>query len=325
MNYLINVDWLKFGASTSINLNLYNSYGIYKITDVLNLEECQDKGYTQINFSHCFKIKYKKTQIGFFYSKALDLNDYPGLNTMIWLDNHTFYRQDFNLILHLLFDSLKLTKTIIKQLDVCVDTDEDILTRFKTYYENPNIHFRNRNKIVVKGTGKSDYESQVGSFTSKTKYLKIYNKTREINTSSNKEYIRHIHYKHFGVKNIYRIELRLNYKLSDRKNIEVINLGQSEYLETIFNTYLDTLIHFEDVRSSKKLEYISIKDNGIKIKKEKRQKLNFGSKREKAIINFLYNEYKSDEFNGERKALKSVISVLIKKYGLEIWNNTRKR
>lgn len=323
MNYLINLDWLEFGASTSINLNLYSSsIGIYKISDVLILDKIKNYGLQKLNFNYCFKIFYLNDFVGFFYSKSL-FNVNPGINSMVRIDNHVFYRKDFGFILKVIIDSLELTRTIIKRVDVCIDTDEDILNRFKNHFYNPKIQFRMRNKIKVNGTGISDEVLLVGSYKSKTKYISMYNKTKEINTSG-KQYIRHNHFKAFGIKNIYRIELRIMNKLSDIKNIEIINLGKSEYLETIFNTYFDTLIHFIDIETKRKIEFISINNNGVLIKKVKKQK-NFGGKKVKAIINFLDTEYKSKEFNGERKALKSIRTILLKKYGLETWYLTKKR
>jgi len=320
MNYLLNVDYLEFRASTEIHLNNFLSAGIYKFSNGLFLEMVKDYGFLKQTYSFCFKIRYKDDELGLFWAKSLDLSFENGFNTMVRIENKVFYVSVLGSVLKMIVETLGLRKTIIKRLDVCYDTDFDVLSCFKTLFYDASTKFKMRNKIKVKGTGRDDDELTIGSLKSRSKCISIYNKTKEINSNSHKEYIRNLHKEIFGLKTIYRVELKIMNRLLDVKNIDLMSLGNNDYLETIFNTYFDTLIQFEDLKSQEKIEFITLNNTGKKIQKEKKQKcLGGGGKQVKAMINFMDKECKTSGFTGVRKDWKSVRSALIKKYGLEAW------
>ncbi len=324
MKYLVNVDWLEFTAISTIDLTGLYAGSIYKISDVLSLEIITDWGYHSKNYNYCFRILYKKVDIGIFYAKVLDLFNISGRSAEIKISNQTFYRQDFGEILKSINDGLMLDNSLIKRLDICYDTDVDILSNFKNLFYDPSIKFRFKNKIKVNGTGCADEKLYVGSYTSETKYINIYDKTKELNAKQNKEYIRTLHQNVFGYGTIYRLELRLSYKLPDRKNIIVTNLFQAAYLETILNTYYPSLINFTD-KDGTDINLITLNNTGIKIKKVSKPTLMYGGKKHKSIINFLDEELLSNEFNGKRKEMKSIRDTLLKKYALETWYKIRKK
>jgi len=325
MKYLVNVDWLEFTAVSSIDLTTYFNGGIYKINNALSLEIITDWGYHSKNYNYCFRILYKKVDIGIFYAKVLDLCNILGRNAEFRINNQILYRHDFGDILTSIIDGLMLNKTLIKRLDVCYDTDVDILLEFKNLFYNPNIQFRLKNKIKVNGTGSADEVLTIGSYKCGTKYIVVYNKTKEINSASNKEYIRNIHHQVFGYKNIYRLELRIGSKHADRTNILVQNLHQATYLETILNTYIPSLISFKDIKSGTDINFITIDNSSARIKKVNKPMVKQGDKKHKSIINFLDEELLSNEFNSKRKELKSIRDTLLKKYGLETWYLIKKK
>ncbi len=223
----------------------------------------------------------------------------------------------------IIVEAMGLSNVKIKRLDVCYDTDFDVLSRFKTLYYDASTKFYMRNKIKVKGTGRDDDELTIGSLKSRSKCISIYNKTKEINTS-NKEYIRNLHKKVFGLKTIYRVELRIMNRLLDIKNIDVMSLGRTDYLEGIFNSYFDTLVKFIDVETNEKIEFITLNDTGKRIKKETKPKVNRGGRQAKGVINFLDKEIKAYGLKGFGKNWKLLRLALLKKYGLEAWYSAKK-
>jgi hypothetical protein len=325
MKYLVNVDWLEFTAISTIDLTGLYAGSIYKISDVLSLEITTDWAYYNKNYNYCFRILYKKVDIGKFYAKVLDLYNISGRNSEFRIDNQTLYRHDLGDILKSINDGLMLNNTLIKKLDVCFDTDVDILAKFKNLYYDPNIQFRFKNKIRVNGTGNDDEELRIGSFKCGTKYISIYDKTKEINKASNKEYIRNIHHQVFGYKSIFRLELRIGIKHPDRKNISVSNLHQSQYLETILNTYIPSMISFNDIKSNTNISFVTINNTSSKIKRTSKPTVMYGGKKHKAIINFLDEELDHNAFNGKHKELKLVRDTILKEYGLATWHKTRKK
>ena len=323
MNYLLNVDWLEFRGRTEIHLNNFLSNGIYKITNSLILERLKDYGYQKQTYPFCFKIFYQDDNLGFIYTKSLNPALDSGLNVLVKIDNCALYLPDLTSTLKTLLGTLGLTEIKIVRLDICYDTDEDVVSRFKKYYYDPTKKFKNRNKINVASTGRDDKTITIGSLKGREKCISIYNKTLEIN-KSHKEYIRNIHRKVLGFCNIYRIEIKLMNKLIDLKNINILYVGNKEYIETIFNTYFNTIIDFVDINTNEKIDFITINNTGKKLDRIKRTKNKVGGKQEKAYINFMDKEIKTNEFKGNIKAWNQIRSILIKKYGLENWHNVKK-
>lgn len=324
MKYSIQVDFLEFRAETSINLNNFLSKGIYKFSNGLFLQSIKDYGSMKQSYPYCFKIQLKDDEIGILYAKSLDLSLSSGFNTMLRIENKIFYTRNITSTIKMIVEALGLTRTMIKRLDLAYDTDFDVLTRFKSLYYEPSTKFRLRKTIKVKGTGKDDDELTIGSLKSRSKCISIYNKTNEIGTS-HKEYIRNYHKEIFGLKLIYRVELKIMNRLLEIKNIDLLNLGSSDYLETIFNTYFDTLIQFIDLNTNQRIEFISLNNAGMQIQKEKKIKFQGGGKQVKSIINFLDKESQTKEFKGNIKTCQVIRNILLKKYGLETWDLVRKK
>jgi len=319
----MNVDFLEFRSSTEINLNNYFTGGIYKISKALYLERVKDYGYQKLSYTYCFKIKYEGEYIGFLYTKSLELLFEYGLNTLVRIDNNVFYIGNLGLIIKTIVDALGLTKMMISRLDICYDTDTDVLSKFKSFYYNTAIKFKNRNKIKVKGTGKDDDELTIGSLKGRSRCISIYNKTIEIN-HSHKEYIRNIHRKAFGIKNIYRVELKIMNKTLEIKDIDLMSLGKTEYLESIYDTYFDTLVQFVDVNTNSKIDFILRNNTGKKLNRVVKKKVQGSVKQIKAHINFMDKESKTSELRGNIKGWNQIRSALLKKYELETWYSVKK-
>ena len=154
MEYSTQVDFLEFRGETRINLNNFLSKGIYKFSNGLFLQSIKDYGSMKQSYPYCLKIQYKDDEIGILYSKTLDLSLSSGINTMLRIENKVFYTMNITSTLKMIVEALGLTRTMIKRLDICYDTDYDVLTRFKTLYYDPSMKFRLRNTIKVKEASK---------------------------------------------------------------------------------------------------------------------------------------------------------------------------
>ena len=324
MNYLLNVDGLEYVGATDINLNNYLSGSIYKFPNGLILERVKDIGKLKHYYGYGFKILYKGDEIGFFYTKTLDLSYSLGFNSVVKIDNKVFYTKSIDSINKLIVEALELTTTKISRLDIAYDTDTDVLTKFKTLYNDSSTKFRFMNKIIVGASGRLDPQIPVGSLKSRTRCILIYNKTDEIK-AKHKDYIRNTHNKVFGINNIYRVELRIMSKTLEIGNIDIMNLDNEMYLESIYNTYLDDLIYFTETKSNSKIEYITLNNTGMKLSRTVKQKIKCGGKQVKMVINFIDRECNSLGLYGVKTAWKLIRSTLIKKYGLETWYLTRKQ
>ena len=322
MNYLINVDSLEFRVISKINLNNLLTGSIYKLCNGLFLEKVKDYGYLKQEYPHCFKMKYKDDDIGLLYTKTLDLSLSTGFNTLVVVDNKVLYVSNLAEVLKMIVEALEMTETRIKRLDICYDTDDNVMSKFKTLYYDTSTKFFKKT-FKVQGTGKDDELLFVGSLKGK-KCIAIYNKTLEIN-SSHKEYIRTIHRNFFGYKNIYRLELRLKSGTSEFKNMDIMRLDDTNYLETIFNTYFDDMILFKDKKTKEKIEFITLNNTGIKLQKSiiKQKAKTTGGKQVKTIIGFMDNECKKLKIVGVSQAWKLIRSALLKKYRLEVWYNMK--
>jgi hypothetical protein len=243
------------------------------------------------------------------YTKSFDLSLESGLNITIRINNHIFYGGNLDYHLGRIVEALEINKTLIKRLDICYDTDFDVMSSFKTLFDDKSIEFKLKNKLKFTGTGKYDWGIQIGSISSKS--ISIYNKTKELRYS-HKEYIRNLYQKVFGFKNIYRVELRLMSRLPDIKNINLFNLGDTTYLETIMGTYFETLIKFVDIGSGKKIDFITLNDTGQKIPKVTKIRGQGGEiKNVKMAINLLDKEI--SRFTGMKKDWKLIREALLKK------------
>jgi len=318
MSYILNVDWLEFRASTFIHLNDYLSGSIYKFPNGLFLEKNKNYSQAKQTYTFCFKIKDPNNDIGLLYAKAMDLSLESGLNIVIKINNHILYGGNLDFHLNRIVEALVINRTLIKRLDVCYDTDFDLLSSFRTLFYDNSIEFKRRNILTVIGTGKDDREIHIGRLGAKC--ISIYNKTRELQHSQ-KHYISNLHQKVFGFINIYRVELRLMHRLPGIRNINIFNLGDQTYLETIMGTYIDTLIQFVDIKTKGKINFISLNNTGLKIPKVTKIRGQGGEiKNAKMAINFLDKEIKG---SGKVKEWKGIKELLLKKYGLDIWYKMR--
>lgn len=329
MKYLLNVDHLSFRASSGINLNDITTKNIYKFSNGLFIKFFKVIQDTKTSNSYWFKIFYQQSEIGLLFTKNLNLSFKPEAYIEIDINNNIFYESDIFTILEMLNDALKLDNIKLKRLDICYDTNKDIQTVFKDLYEEKEkqglVHFKNREKIYVSGTGKDNPTTYIGSIKSKTRCIHIYNKTKEIN-SSHKEYIKNIHRKLLGFGNIYRIEIKIFSKVLNNDKIDIWELNKTDYIERIFNTYYTELIQFMDMKTNNKIDLIELNNSGAIIKRNlKKRTVGNNAKKMKEVVNILDRELEDSTNRELRRALSLVKINILNKYELETWYNTRRK
>ena len=318
MNYLLNVDCLEFRASTSLNLTNYHSGSIYKFPNGLFLERTKDYSLLKQTYPFCFKIQEADNDIGWLYTKSFDLSLEAGLNITIKINNHIFYSGYLDYHLKRIVEALEIKKNLIKRVDLCYDTDFDVMTSFRTLFYDKTKEFKLKNKLTVIGTGIDDREIHIGRHGAKC--VSIYNKSKELQYSK-KEYIRNLFNKTFSGNIIYRVELRLMSKLPDIGNINIFELGDTSYLETIMGTYFDSIVKFVEAKGGKKIDFIILNDTGKKVPKVKKIRGQGGEiKNAKMAINFMDKEIKG---SGKVKEWKGIREMLLKKYEIEVWYKMR--
>jgi len=309
----------------NFQFNIHLPKFIYKFSGGLFLKLTRGKNSTYNEYyPYCYQIQLLDEVIGLLYTKSSELSSDDGLNTIIKVDNHVFYTRDITSTLNLLVNSLGLTGMTIKRLDIAYDTPYDIHTDFKNLYNDPSIGFRNEKKIIVNGTGPKDDYTTIGSKKSFTKFISIYNKTKELN-KSNKDYIRNKHFKAFKYKTIYRLEIRLFNKLIGIQNIDLMRLGDTNYIESLFKNKFDTLVQFYDKKTGKKIDLITLNNASIIIPKSLRIKSNLGGdKQTKTTINFIDKELKKKCYIKVKKYWGDIREAIIKKNNLESWDLMKK-
>lgn len=318
MNYQLKVDTLEFRASTCLNLTDYISGSIYKFPNGVFLERTKDYSLLKQTYPFCFKIQDPDNDIGWLYTKSFDLSLEAGFNITIKINNHIFYSGYLDYHLKRIVEALEIKNTLIKRVDLCYDTDFDVMTSFRTLFYDKSTEFKLKNKLTVIGTGIDDREIHIGRHGAKC--VSIYNKTKELQLSQ-KEYIRNLFQKTFSGNIIYRVELRLMSKLPDIKNINIFELGNTSYLETIMGTYFDTVVKFVEVKGGKKIDFITLNDTGKKIPKVTKIRGQGGEiKNAKMVINFMDKEIKG---SGKVKEWKGIREILLKKYELNVWYKMR--
>ncbi len=320
MNYLLSVDWLEFTANPTTYVDMDISQSIYKITEVLFLKKIEN--HTRrfpFTYSTGFEIILEGEIVGTVFSKVMNDN----LTLRFRIDNFVFYGKELKNVLQSIKDGFHLGDIHINRLDISFDTDTDLLERFKSLYYDNGISFRYRNKIKVNGTGHDDFTTTIGSLKSQRLSGKIYDKSRELSASQNKEYQSTLFNKVFEYKHIYRFEISLCDKILKEYPLDINQLHYIPYLEGVFNKFYKQLIRFKN-SDGVDVGFISVNGKGIVLEK-KQKPVNRGSNiRIKGVVNFLESEELFCKSPRDKKKIEDVRTMILKKYGLVNWDKMKK-
>jgi hypothetical protein len=217
-------------------------------------------------------ISYESTpgnfqEIGYINSDKITLEGYSYISFANWILNH----QSFQDILNQLIESKQFPEIKIKKMEVAIDTTEPILFRYnkKFYFTNDLIFDKGyAHDYYGKGDEKKKLLNNRKSFLglmgnetiyikcstdqltspriikNKYKFVRLENKTKEIENHSHKNYIIKYLNDHIDTtKTIYRMEISIDANtLSNTRNktytyIDYTRLTDSNYLTSIFNYY----------------------------------------------------------------------------------------
>jgi hypothetical protein len=162
------------------------------------------------------------------------------------MSNHRLYTEDWLTDFRHFVIGLGCKVKSISQLDIAIDgigAKKYKDTFLQSRDPKCNVHLKGKTFITTSGSGKETTSLMVGKRGS-DKYARLYNKTKEINDHSNKNYISQV-WTNSGLKqaeDTYRFEVVLKSKLL--KNYDVWKLDQPEYLASIFRTETDNWAGF---------------------------------------------------------------------------------
>ena len=254
--YLLNKDYLEFRCQDTtgyISNFISNSpQKLYIISPTVKLSKTVDLKYYSRWYLKCFDIIINEQKVGYLYTEPIRNTYYSNKEIVsIRIDNETLYSSEYNVIVDQILSELQFNIKGITRLDIAYDTDIDLLKRFKKFYNNIEKYtYKNRGKTTVNGTGQYDTQITIGSLRGQGKTIMVYDKSSLLRQQS-KEYLMEMYQQVFGHKNIYRIEVRLTSRSLNKYEIDLMKLGDKEYLEGIFSYFMESLIDFRKTGSNK--------------------------------------------------------------------------
>lgn len=214
-------------------------------------------------YRHSYKVYYDKYLMGTLEFSLYNNGIYTNM-LRFSVDNEVFYNGMLKYIPSVL-NNLNLKINNFKQLDIAIDSykyNAEQIIRCNMLDKNNNVKLfgkviSDRNKYLNErvffngGSLNNPYDQRSLQFKGKDgrKELFIYNKKREIDKVSNKEYILKFHKeRNPKFRNIYRAEVRLGYEEISRyskkikRTITFEDLLDSQFLNDMFFEYLNRII-----------------------------------------------------------------------------------
>jgi hypothetical protein len=330
--YLLNIDWLE-PLFVMDYPELFNSpQNIYINKSNLSLVKCSDLKYYSNQYFNCFDIVIDKIKVGHLHKDPIRNPLFKKRNIIsIRFNNFILYEGNLHSIIETLLESLKLSFYGYSRIDICIDTEENILSRFKDFYNDTStLSFKNRGNMNVIGTGKLDSITTIGSLKNRKRTIMIYDKTLELD-KGNKQYIKEIHKEVFNHNQVYRIELRLfnkgfNYPNKEGKEIlyiDILKLSDKNYLEGIFKLVLNEMIDFRRINKSdscitrhQRVDFMELNNSSEFLKRRLEKVEVHNNSYSKYLIKTLHNDSRKDEFKPWKKELLKLRDMYIKKYRL---------
>lgn len=283
-SYKINLDKLEITYTASNELKDYIANNDVVLFNELKLIKQESRMYT--NEYAIWGSDYNKDKggvynrlIGFIYFGCPNPNRQ---NVYVSYLNECLYDNYMIASRFYIEESIGLEFKCVSKIDIAIDFNFNIINRLYKLYKNNNYNLIvNRKKIENLNTIVKDVVHIAGNnnrkrpFANPTFYihndnhslsLKAYNKTNEINQSSNKQYI----VDNIGFNRLYRLEVSCaNHKVI-KKSLDMINLTDEELysklqdettLILLFMNILDRLIRVQYKRKS--LNILSVMLNNL--------------------------------------------------------------
>lgn len=333
--YLINVDKLYYKAILPRIKNEYDKWQYLGALSVLhgetppsiihignsiqlvsNLNKAESKKH---EFRYKYDIFFSTSKIGILHYRP-DNNSFLADSGIvgIQINNFAFYQEFFIRALKDLHFHSGLRFKHFTNLDIAVDTAENIIEKFDSYYEDPAIYITQKVNI--------SRQKQTYPLT-RCSHFTIYNKQLEMKTNNySKGYIRD-HFLGNGFKykeDVFRCELRLDRKvLTSDYFIDLFQLDNPSYLSEVFDYFQKKYMRFREVKGKNMSRYpdlplIKMQTSGLfqKIVKSKKKNSNEVSKHSLKIA---IKEFYWLIENGADSELKATLNKLIRTAQLDEW------
>jgi len=177
-------------------------------------------------------------------------------------ENDQLYQQNFYKYVDSIVENLGLRFQHISHLDIAVDCIKHEMIRFIHKYQertrlNVKYSIRHKGKVNRRNiTSKGDNEIYWGDIKS-AKYIKIYNKTIEIDQNHNAKSYIPVCWKQNGMiaenEQVERFELTL--KLPYSKSLDYTKLGDTDYLASKMETECENFFDFEQTYTNHKKKH----------------------------------------------------------------------
>jgi len=246
----IAVDYLR--ATFKLSPNASFEKKIVQLNSGITLSRSTNKADAVRDFHYCYNITINECHYGKLYVHPSNKSFEKDLRIcQIMFSNHIFYSKEFEMILRLLQECnyLQLKLVRINRLDVALDTNEDLTSKLRPYFNSINSDDKRYkvpfNMYCCQGMHRGVPSFQIGA----NKFINIYDKNKELRTLSHKQYIQKFHKQNELKGKVTRVEVRLlnsdNRASNYLKAIDVWQLGSTDYLYKIFKAINDKYFYFK--------------------------------------------------------------------------------
>ena len=337
---LINLDWLTLNISDVWKNLDFSSEGLISIGEfVISLRE----GRTR-NFNKLASVLFRGVPVGtlaFDSNSKLILNDRAHFK----LENSLFYTGDCHQLINEFIKAFEVSDVKVSRVDIAVDGVylHEFLNNY--LYEKDEkkrvdvVRLRDVDNIAPVGFTRDNLINQsfdsfrIGNFGSKSsatrkgaKVARYYNKTKEIEEVSKKEYITD-YYKENGFEGqVFRYEIELaSAYLNKLDQFEWFHLFDTEKLKSLFNTAQKQFLEFiepvtNNVTNCPRIELFEGLEAPLYIKKKQTNKDNVRTIKT-SIKRLIHESYLGELSYSEnfKESTKQVVFELLEKYDLYNW------
>jgi hypothetical protein len=266
--------------------------------------------------------------VGLLFTNPYRNNYYYSNNLVsIRINNQTLYNPELDRINAQIIDELQLSFHGITRLDIAYDTNVNLLTKFKRFYNNPNRYtYVHREQTYINGTGKFDATIYIGSQenTNKEKQTTFYYKSNLLKHQE-KAHLSEVFESVFGSENVFRVEVHMYSRFTKKFDIDLFNLTDKTYLENLFRLVSNKSLDFRDKRSNTnitrqiKIPFMELNGSSVKITQKLKSNSVKGNNTMKHLIWKLHNDMKKEEFAAMCREIKMLIELYTKMSGLQDW------
>ncbi len=314
----------------TIRGNLLSPEGIYKFSSGVLVQKAKNRIRKPLQFKNIYEVRRSDQILAYLFTNPQDNFYYKGKDIVILrVENWFLYQREIEKFIREMISGFQTNYNIsfmfhsFQHIDVAMDTDVDIVKRFKYLFNRKSRYtFINDKKLRVRSTGTFDDEINIGSIKKRRRMITIYNKTREL-SAGNKQYLGQLYSEIFGSSVVFRAEVKLFNTHANKYLIDPYMLDNSNYLLSIFKMVIDEMIDFRinsgsNVTRQKKVCFINFQKQLIVIPLSVPIKLQQGNNSIKYLIKQLFED-SLGRFSNFSQSLKFIAELYIKAENLDEW------